>query len=94
MKFAQEHIVSYRVYLAVWCALLMLTGFTVWVARLELGTISVLTALSVASVKAGLVLYIFMHLKYEGRLFRLMFLVALATLATIIGLTFLDVLYR
>lgn len=94
MKSGVEHIVSYRVYVAVWCALLVLTGVTVWVARLELGTASVLTALSIAAVKAGLVLYIFMHLRYETRLFKGMFLVALVTLATIIGLTFLDVLYR
>jgi len=72
----------------------MLTGITVWVARLELGTISILTSLMIAAVKASLVLYIFMHLRYEKRLFKLMFMVALATLVTIIVLTFLDVLYR
>jgi cytochrome c oxidase subunit 4 len=41
-----------------------------------------------------LVAAIFMHLKYERLLVKLFFLGALATLATFIGLTFFDVLYR
>jgi len=94
MKPGEEHIVNYSVYVTLWCALLVLTGITVWVARLHLGAASILAALAIASVKGGLVMYIFMHLRYESRLFKGLFLVALATLATIIGLTFLDVLYR
>jgi len=35
-----------------------------------------------------------MHLKYERRLFKALFLVPIATLAVIIGLTFFDIWYR
>ncbi|HEY6011007.1 MAG TPA: hypothetical protein VIX18_06000 [Nitrospirota bacterium] len=39
-------------------------------------------------------LWFFMHLKYEARLFKLLLLVPIVTLAVIIGLTFVDVGYR
>jgi cytochrome c oxidase subunit 4 len=40
------------------------------------------------------VLNYFMHLKYEDRVFKVMLLVSIVTLATIIGLTFFDVAFR
>jgi cytochrome c oxidase subunit 4 len=61
---------------------------------MHLGKFSTLTALLIASTKANLVLWYFMHLKYERRLFKLMFLLPIATLTVIIGLTFFDIWYR
>ena len=92
---ASEHgSVSDRVYILVWLALLALTGVTIWVASLELGAYSVLTALVVASAKAFLVFFIFMHLKYEEPFFKIMLLAVIVTLTVIIALTFLDVGFR
>ena len=71
----QGHIMSYTSYVVTWLCLLALTGVTVWIADLELGKFSVLGALIVASVKASLVFYIFMHLKYEDRFFRIILFV-------------------
>jgi len=88
------HIVSNRTFVSVWLALLALTAITVTVAGLHLGAFSTLTAIVIASVKAGLVLWYFMHLKYEKRLLKLLLLVPIVTLAVIIGLTFVDVWYR
>jgi len=88
------HIGSVRVYIAIWAALLALTGTTITVARLHLGRLGILSALCIASIKAGLVLWYFMHLRYEKRLFKLLLLIPIATLAVIIGLTFFDVGYR
>ena len=51
-------------------------------------------ALGIATVKAGLVVAVFMHMQYETPLFKLALLSALAILAIFIGMTFLDVLYR
>jgi cytochrome c oxidase subunit IV len=89
-----KHIVSSKTFVSVWLALLALTAITVTVAGLHLGAFSTLTAIVIASVKAGLVLWFFMHLKYEKRLLKLLLLVPIATLAVIIGLTFIDVWYR
>jgi len=80
--------------LRVWGALLLLTGITVAVARLHLGKWSILSALAIASIKAGLVISFFMGLRREAPIFWWMLLAAIVTLATIIGLTFIDVLLR
>lgn len=94
MSEQQNHIVSTKTFVSVWVALLILTAITVAVAKLRLGAFSTLTAIAIASIKAGLVLWFFMHLKYEKRLLKLLLLVPIVTLAVIIGLTFVDVLYR
>ena len=90
----QHHIVSYRKLTAIWLVLLLLTALTVAITRVDLGGYKVLGALIIACVKSGLVIAVFMHMKYEGRLLRWLLFLALVTLAIFIGLTFFDVLYR
>ena len=85
---------GYDVYILSWVALLILTAVTVTVAGLHLGKLSVLTAVVIAAVKTSLVLYFFMHLKYEKPLFRTMVFVTIGVLVIFIGLTFTDILYR
>jgi cytochrome c oxidase subunit IV len=94
MSEEKRHIVGNRTFILVWSALIALTAITVTVAKLHLGRFSTLTALAIASLKAGLVLWFFMHLKYESRLFQWLLLVPIVTLAIIIGLTFFDIWYR
>jgi len=91
---SRHHIVSYTKLTTVWLVLLALTGLTIWVSRLDLGAYRVWGALAIASLKGGLVIAFFMHMKYEGKLLRWMLFVALLTLAIFIGFTFFDVLYR
>jgi cytochrome c oxidase subunit 4 len=81
-------------YVIIWITLLALTATTITVAGMHLGRFSTLTALVIASIKASLVLWFFMHLKYEKRLFKYLLLVPVATLTVTIGLTFLDIWYR
>lgn len=90
----QHHIISYGKLIAVWLGLLFLTALTVWVSRLDIGIGHVWGSLAIASVKAGLVITFFMHMRYEGRLLRWLLFFALAVLAIFIGFTFFDVLYR
>ena len=90
----QHHILSYKKLTVTWLALVALTALTVGITRLELGGWKVLGALSIACFKAGLVIAVFMHMKYEGRLLRGLLFLALVTLAIYIGFTFFDVLYR
>ena len=89
-----HHIVSYSKLTAIWLVLLLLTALTVGITRVDLGGYKVLGALAIACVKSGLVIAVFMHMKYEGRLLRWLLFLALVTLAIFIGLTFFDVLYR
>ena len=94
MEGEKHTIVSYRTFVLVWVALLGLTAITMWVWSARLGTTSLLVPLGIATAKGVLVLWFFMHLKYERMLVRVMLLFPILTLAVIIGLTFLDVLYR
>jgi len=89
-----HHIVSNKKLAGIWLVLLALTALTVGITRLELGGYKVLGALAIACLKAGLVIAVFMHMKYEGRLLRWLLFLALLTLAIFIGFTFFDVLYR
>jgi cytochrome c oxidase subunit 4 len=94
MMTEQHHIVSYRKLTTIWLLLLALTALTVGITRLDLGAYKVWGALGIASLKAGLVIAIFMHMRYEGWLLRGLLFVTLLTLAIFIGFTFFDVLYR
>ena len=87
-------LVNYNIYVLIWLSLLVLTGLTVALAGFHFGGVSVFLVLLVAGVKSALVLYYFMHLKYEKPLFRTMVLIAVISLAIFIGLTFLDILFR
>ncbi len=86
----EGHIVGYGTFIGVWLALVMLTALTVAVSGVHMRSLSVLTALAVASVKTALVVSIFMHLKYEDRIYKLFFLLVIGTLAIFLGLTFTD----
>ncbi len=90
----QHHIISYGTLVLVWVGLICLTALTVWVAHHNIGIAHVWGSLAIACLKAGLVIAVFMHMTYEGRLLRGLLFVALVTLAIFIGFTFFDVLYR
>jgi cytochrome c oxidase subunit IV len=64
-----EHvIVPTRTYVAIFAALMAFTAITVAVAFIDLGLLNPVVALSIAVVKATLVVLFFMHLKYSSRL--------------------------
>ncbi len=94
MEEPRPHRVPTRTFVTVWTALLALTGLTIGAARLRMGEWSMVANIAIASTKASLVLWFFMHLKYEKRLFKLLFLVPVLTITVIIGLTFFDIWYR
>ncbi len=88
------HIVAYKTYVYVWGALLLLLAATIAVAKVEFSKYSVFVNLLIASIKAGLVLFFFMHLKYERWLLKVLLLLVIATLTSVIALFFADVMYR
>jgi cytochrome c oxidase subunit 4 len=90
----QPHILSYGKLALVLGMLLVLTGVTVGVSYVHMGFWNVPIALTIASLKASLVLLFFMHLKYEGPIIRYSFLGTVFFLAIMIGFTFWDVAFR
>jgi cytochrome c oxidase subunit 4 len=84
-----------RSYVAVWGTLILLTAMTVTVAGFNLQKIAIIVCLGIAAIKSTLVLFYFMHLRYERRLIiKLLIPIAIVTLAIFIGLTFSDVITR
>ncbi len=61
-------IVPRSTYFAVFAALIVLTGVTTTVAFFDLGLLNPVVALSIAIVKATLVVLFFMHLRYSSQL--------------------------
>jgi len=89
-----HHILPLQTYLGIGTALLILTGVTVWVAQYDLGPINLLVAMIIAAFKASLVALFFMHLKYDNKLYSVIFLTAVLFLAAFIVFTMFDTMDR
>lgn len=90
----EKHILPFGLLTRIWLALLVLTGITVGVAEFDFGYLNVLAAMSVATTKALLVVFFFMHLKYENKVLGFFVLLVFVILAIFIGFTFFDVAMR
>ena len=89
-----HHVVSWKVYLGVFLALVALTVITVWVAGHDFGEFNLVVALGVAITKATLVVLYFMHVKYASRLTKIFVCAAFLWLAILFALTFADYVTR
>ncbi len=89
-----QHVVGRKVYILVFCTLIVLTLTTVGVATIDLGPMNIVAALVIAAVKASLVVFFFMHLRYSKPLIGLVALTAVLWLAILIGLTLTDFMSR
>lgn len=89
-----NHHIGYGTYVLVWLALLAFTSITVTVAGVSLGRYTLFVALMIAAVKSALVINIFMHIKFDEKIFKVFLLLSGFTLLVIFILTFFDFLYR
>src|SRR5580704_436466 len=77
-----------KTYFAVWIALLVGTGLTVYAATLDLGRFNAAVALGIATAKATLVALFFMHVYHASeKPTNLVFIAALFFLLRLLGLT-------
>ncbi len=92
----QEHISSYAELFGTWAALILLTFLTVFISVFggDLHTLTVAMALFIASVKAAVVGFYFMHLKYDKKMYRLMMTVVLSLFTFFLFMVILDYLTR
>lgn len=90
----KNHIIPYRTFLLVLAVLILLTLTSVALTQIYLGTLTVVLALCIAAVKSSFVLRIFMHLKFENKMFSLMIIAVVLLISLVIIITFLDYLYR
>lgn len=91
---SNHHVVPFSTYMKVLSTLLVLTVLTVLVAQMDFGVFNVLIAMGIATVKAVLVLLFFMHLKYDNKLFPVIFLTGVFCLIIIFFFCELDILTR
>jgi cytochrome c oxidase subunit 4 len=84
------HVLPLKTYKTVLGALLILTIITVAVSRVDFGTMNLVVAMVVASIKAVLVALFFMHLKYESPITWLYAGIPVFLLGLLIGGVFID----
>lgn len=94
MEDEKDHIIPYRTFLFVLAGLIALTLISVAVTKIYLGTLTVFIALLIAAVKSSFVLRVFMHLKFENKMFTIMVLAVILLIGVVIFITLLDYLYR
>jgi cytochrome c oxidase subunit 4 len=88
------HVVPPRVYYLIFGTLIVLTGVTVGVAFIDLKVFNTIAALTIAVVKATLVVLFFMHVKYSSRLTWVVAASGIVWLAIMFAITFADYLSR
>jgi cytochrome c oxidase subunit 4 len=88
------HISPKSTYYTIFGSLMALTAITVAVAFINLGRLNFPVALSIAILKATLVILFFMHVKYSSRLTKLICGVSFFFLVILFGLTLTDYLSR
>jgi cytochrome c oxidase subunit IV len=86
-----EHVSSVKLYVGIWLALLAGTGLTVFAAFVDLGPFNTIVALSIASIKAVLVVLFFMHVKYaHEKMTKLVIVTAVFFLFILLALSMAD----
>ena len=88
---SSEHISSIGSSIAIWIALLVGTIVTVLAANIDLGPFNIIVALTIATIKATLVVLFFMHVKYtHEKLVPLVIVSAIFFLFLLLGLSMAD----
>lgn len=89
------HITPLWVYFAVISTLLFLTVVTVAVAQVDLGEVmNLIVAMAVATVKASLVAFIFMHLLFDNKFYTYLLVASLVFLSVFITFCLFDTMRR
>lgn len=91
---ASAHDVSYGTYVMVWFGLIALTAITVTISGIHLGSVTLIAALTIASIKTILVVTYFMHVKFDNMVIKVFIYVCLLIFITIMVLTFSDLSFR
>ena len=91
-----EHISTYKEHFGTWVALIILTLMTVFVSVFgaDLRSLTVATAMVIATVKALTVALYFMHLKYEPKIYRAWILVVMFLFVFFLFMVVLDYITR
>ena len=87
---AVTHVVSLKVLIGVWAALLVLTVLTVAAIKVDLGSLNLWIAMAIATLKASLVVLYFMHMRYDRPFNAIVFVTALLFVMLFVSIAMLD----
>jgi cytochrome c oxidase subunit 4 len=90
----QSHVVPVRVYVTIFFSLMILTGLTIVASFYNFGEWNTIIAVTIAIVKATLVVLYFMHLRYSDNVVRLSVVAGVFWLALLLSLTLSDYFSR
>lgn len=90
----QSHGMTFGTYIMVWFGLVALTAITVTISGIHLGSLTLIAALVIASIKSSLVVTFFMHVKYDNNTIKVFIFVCLLIFIIIMILTFSDLSFR
>ena len=89
-----DHVSPVSLYITIFAALMILTGVTVAAAFVNLGPFNFAVAMLIAGFKASLVVWYFMHVKYQSHLTKLTVATGLFFLAILLGMSLIDYVSR
>jgi len=89
-----EHVVSKKIYVAIWATLMAMTLITMLVVFVDLGRFNTVVALAIATFKASLVVLFFMGAKYTPRLTRVVIICGIFFLGLLLAFSMVDYLTR
>ncbi len=90
LQMGHHHVSSAAMFFNVLAILLVLTIVTVAVSRFDFGGANMLIAMGIASVKASLVIAIFMHMKWDTAINKIVFLSSFLFLSLLFIFTLAD----
>ena len=89
-----DHVSPVSLYITIFAALMILTGVTVAAAYLNLGQLNFSVAIAIACFKATLVVWYFMHVKWQSHMTKLTLATGLFFLAILLGMSLIDYVSR
>jgi cytochrome c oxidase subunit 4 len=88
------HVSPVSLYITIFLALMVLTAATVGAAFVDLGQFNFLVAMIIATFKASLVIWYFMHVKYASHLTKLTVATGVFFLAILLSMILIDYVSR
>ena len=90
----KNHVVPVRVYITIFLMLMIFTALTVFASFRDFGPGNTIIAVSIAMIKASLVVLYFMHVRYNDNVVRIAVFAGFLWLGVMIVLTLSDYIAR
>lgn len=94
MEQNQHHVVPVRIYITIFLSLMVMTALTVFASFKDFGPGNTIIAISIAVIKATLVILYFMHVRYNDNIVRIAVFAGFLWLGVMIVLTLSDYIAR